>query len=114
MADRGPDVQPEDPLPRDPLRDRAADDRPAQHGQPAFLLHAAAGAGVSMAYPAVQNAVVGAVAPSELGKASGTYNAMRQLGGAFGVAIAVAPAAEGRTAGVRTAGEVSTAAELRA
>jgi hypothetical protein len=31
-----------------------------------------------------------AVAPGEIGKASGTYNTMRQLGGAFGVAIAVA------------------------
>ena len=48
------------------------------------------GAGVSMAFPAVQKAVMGAVAPSEIGKASGTYNTMRQLGGAFGVAILVA------------------------
>jgi EmrB/QacA subfamily drug resistance transporter len=48
------------------------------------------GAGVSMAFPAVQKAVMSAVAPGEIGKASGTYNTMRQLGGAFGVAIAVA------------------------
>jgi EmrB/QacA subfamily drug resistance transporter len=49
-----------------------------------------AGVGISMALPAAQNAVMGAVAPSELGKASGTFGMFRQLGGAFGVAIAVA------------------------
>jgi EmrB/QacA subfamily drug resistance transporter len=49
-----------------------------------------AGAGVSMAYPAVQKVVVGAVAPRDIGKASGSYNTMRQLGGVFGVAILVA------------------------
>jgi EmrB/QacA subfamily drug resistance transporter len=46
-----------------------------------------AGAGISMAMPAAQNAVVSAVAPSEIGKASGTYNMLRFLGGAFGIAI---------------------------
>ena len=45
-----------------------------------------AGAGVSMAMPAVQNAVLGAVAPAEIGKASGTFNMLRYLAGAFGVA----------------------------
>jgi EmrB/QacA subfamily drug resistance transporter len=49
-----------------------------------------AGAGISMAMPAAQNAVVSAVAPSELGKASGTYNMLRFLGGVFGIAINVA------------------------
>ncbi len=49
-----------------------------------------AGAGVSMAYPAVQKVVVGAVGPRDIGKASGSYNTMRQLGGVFGVAILVA------------------------
>jgi EmrB/QacA subfamily drug resistance transporter len=49
-----------------------------------------AGAGVSMALPATQSAVVGSVAPQEVGKASGTFNTMRQLGGAFGIAILVA------------------------
>jgi MFS family permease len=49
-----------------------------------------AGAGVSMAMPAAQNAVFGAVAPSEIGKASGMFNMLRLLGGAFGVAILVA------------------------
>jgi EmrB/QacA subfamily drug resistance transporter len=49
-----------------------------------------AGVGISMAIPAAQNAVMSAVAPSEIGKASGTFSTMRQLGGAFGVAILVA------------------------
>jgi MFS family permease len=49
-----------------------------------------AGAGMSMVFPAVQKAVVGAVPRSDLGKASGTYNMMRQLGAVFGVAVAVA------------------------
>jgi EmrB/QacA subfamily drug resistance transporter len=46
-----------------------------------------AGAGVSIAMPAAQNAVLGAVAPSEIGKASGTFNMLRFLGGVFGVAV---------------------------
>jgi EmrB/QacA subfamily drug resistance transporter len=49
-----------------------------------------AGVGISMALPAAQNAVMGAVMPSEIGKASGTFSTMRQLGGAFGLAIGVA------------------------
>ena len=47
-----------------------------------------AGAGVSMAMPAAQNAVLSAVAPAEIGKASGIFNMLRYLGGAFGIAIA--------------------------
>jgi EmrB/QacA subfamily drug resistance transporter len=46
-----------------------------------------AGAGISMAMPAAQNAVVSSVAPTEIGKAAGTYNMLRFLGGALGVAI---------------------------
>ncbi len=49
-----------------------------------------AGAGVSMAIPATQSAVIKSVAPEHIGKASGTFSTMRQLGGAFGVAILVA------------------------
>jgi EmrB/QacA subfamily drug resistance transporter len=49
-----------------------------------------AGAGVSMALPATQSAVVSSVAPQHIGKASGTFNTVRQLGGAFGIAILVA------------------------
>ena len=49
-----------------------------------------AGAGVSMAMPAAQNAVLGAVAPAEIGKAAGTFNMLRYLGGAFGIAVLAA------------------------
>jgi EmrB/QacA subfamily drug resistance transporter len=50
----------------------------------------AAGVGISLSVPAAQNAVLGTVAPADIGKASGTFSTMRQLGGAFGLAIAVA------------------------
>ena len=49
-----------------------------------------AGAGVSMAMPAAQNSVLNAVAGSEIGKASGTFNMLRYLGGVFGIAVLVA------------------------
>jgi MFS family permease len=49
-----------------------------------------AGAGVSMAMPAAQNAILGAVAPNEVGKASGTFNMLRFLGAVFGIALVVA------------------------
>ncbi len=45
------------------------------------------GCGLSMTMPALQKAVIGAVAPAEIGKASGALNALRMLGGAFGIAI---------------------------
>jgi MFS family permease len=51
---------------------------------------AIAGCGVSMAMPAIQNAVMSSVAPASIGKASGTFNMMRQLGGVFGIATLVA------------------------
>ena len=51
---------------------------------------AIAGCGVSMAMPALQNAVMSSVAPASIGKASGTFNMVRQLGGVFGVATLVA------------------------
>jgi EmrB/QacA subfamily drug resistance transporter len=58
------------------------------HGYPAMVpAMVLAGVGVSAAMPAVQTAVVGAVPLEAIGKASGVYNAMRQLGGAFGIAI---------------------------
>lgn len=60
-----------------------------------------AGAGVSMAMPAAQNAVLGAVAPMEIGKASGTFNMLRYLGGVFG--IAMLGAAFARSGGVGSA-----------
>ncbi|TNC22594.1 MFS transporter [Amycolatopsis alkalitolerans] len=46
-----------------------------------------AGTGVSMAMPAAQHAVINSVGPAELGKASGAFNTLRQLGGTFGVVI---------------------------
>ena len=49
-----------------------------------------AGAGIAMAVPAVQTAIMSSVAPADIGKASGTFSTTRQLGAAFGLAIAVA------------------------
>lgn len=49
-----------------------------------------AGVGVSMAMPAVQNAVLSSVAMVEMGKASGIFNMGRFLGGMFGIALLVA------------------------
>jgi hypothetical protein len=49
-----------------------------------------AGIGVSMAIPSAQNSVVGSVALEDVGKAAGANSMMRELGGVFGVALAVA------------------------
>jgi EmrB/QacA subfamily drug resistance transporter len=49
-----------------------------------------AGCGVSMAIPAAQNSVIGAVDAESVGKASGINSTMRELGGVFGIAILVA------------------------
>ena len=46
-----------------------------------------AGVGASMCLPTVASAAVGSVPPQETGVASGTNNAVRQLGGVFGVAV---------------------------
>jgi hypothetical protein len=48
------------------------------------------GAGLSMAIPSAQSAVIGAVPMAAIGAASGTFNTVRQLGGAFGIAITTA------------------------
>ena len=48
------------------------------------------GIGLSMAIPAAQSAVVGAVGAADVGRASGVFTMMRQLGAALGIAIAVA------------------------
>jgi EmrB/QacA subfamily drug resistance transporter len=49
-----------------------------------------AGVGVSMAIPAAQNSVVASVGLETLGKAAGANSMMRELGGVFGIAVAVA------------------------
>jgi EmrB/QacA subfamily drug resistance transporter len=49
-----------------------------------------AGIGISMAIPSAQNSVLGSVAQEAVGKAAGTNSVMRELGGVFGIAIAVA------------------------
>lgn len=65
-----------------------------------------AGVGISLAMPAVQSAVLGSVAPRDMGKASGIYNTMRQLGWACGAAAAVAVfSASGSLATAETASQ---------
>jgi EmrB/QacA subfamily drug resistance transporter len=49
-----------------------------------------AGAGISMCFPTVANAVTGSVPPADVGVAAGTNNALNALGGVFGVAILAA------------------------
>ena len=48
------------------------------------------GAGVAMSVPAAQSVVLGAVEPQDIGRASGAFSTLRQLGGTFGVAVLVA------------------------
>lgn len=63
------------------------------HGTPYWQLAPGllmAGVGISMAIPTVQSAVIGAVPPEGIGQASGSSNTFRQLGGVFGVALALA------------------------
>ena len=54
---------------------------------PALVL---SGAGFAMASPATQSAALTSVAVEHVGKASGALSTIRQLGGAFGVAVQVA------------------------
>jgi EmrB/QacA subfamily drug resistance transporter len=49
-----------------------------------------AGAGVSLAMPATQRAILNSVARSDVGKASGVFTMTRYLGGIFGVAVCAA------------------------
>lgn len=51
---------------------------------PALIL---AGVGISMALPTTSTAVLNAVLPTEMGRASGVTNTLQRFGGAFGVAI---------------------------
>jgi EmrB/QacA subfamily drug resistance transporter len=48
------------------------------------------GTGIAMASPAALSSVMSSVSPQLIGKASGTFSMLRQLGGAFGVAVLVA------------------------
>jgi MFS family permease len=54
---------------------------------PPFVI---SGIGISIAMPALMTAVFGSVPDSGIGTASGTFSVMRQLGSAFGIALAVA------------------------
>ena len=49
-----------------------------------------AGLGASVALPAAQSAAVSHIRPADVGKASGAFSTLRQLGGALGIALAVA------------------------
>jgi EmrB/QacA subfamily drug resistance transporter len=49
-----------------------------------------AGVGASMAMPAAQSSVMGSVDRGDVGKAAGTFNMLRFLGGAFAIAVAAA------------------------
>jgi EmrB/QacA subfamily drug resistance transporter len=49
-----------------------------------------AGVGIAMCFPTTANAVVAAVPPDDAGVAAGTNNALREVGGVFGVAILAA------------------------
>jgi MFS family permease len=49
-----------------------------------------AGAGLSMAMPAAQAAVLQTIAPTDMGAAAGTTSTVRQVGAVFGIAVAVA------------------------
>jgi EmrB/QacA subfamily drug resistance transporter len=53
---------------------------------PMFLI----GAGLALAIPAATRSVTSNVPPADIGTASGAFTTMRQLGGAFGVAILAA------------------------
>ncbi len=57
------------------------------------------GAGTTMALPAQQSAVLTSVEPAAMGKAAGTFAAVRQLGGALGIAILAAVFAAHGSAG---------------
>ena len=51
---------------------------------PAFIL---AGIGMGLFFAPIANVVLSAVRPEEEGKASGATNAIREIGGVFGVAV---------------------------
>jgi EmrB/QacA subfamily drug resistance transporter len=57
---------------------------------PLILPFVFSGVGIAMTIPSAQSAVIGAVPMASIGTASGTFNTVRQLGGAFGIAISTA------------------------
>jgi len=61
---------------------------PAAGSLPLILALLAAGIGISMALPTVPTAVLSAVAPAEMGTASGICNMMQRFGAVFAIAIA--------------------------
>lgn len=62
----------------------------ADFGYPAVVAPLVlSGTGIALCLPAAQSAVLTSVAPQFLGKASGVFSSVRQLGGAFGVAVLV-------------------------
>jgi MFS family permease len=65
----------------------AAIAKPGMSYAPLALALAVAGVGISLCFPTVANAVVGSVPPAEIGIASGTNSALREIGGVFGIAI---------------------------
>ena len=66
-----------------------------------------------MAIPAAQNSVVGSMSEAEVGKAAGANSMMRELGGVFGIAVAVAVfAAAGSYASVQAFADGFTPAIL--
>jgi MFS family permease len=46
-----------------------------------------AGTGMAMVFAPASSAVLGSVAPAEVGQASGATNAIRELGGVLGIAV---------------------------
>ena len=68
----------------------AAIAKPGMNYPPLAIALGVAGVGISLCFPTVANAVVGSVPPSEMGIASGTNSALRELGGVFGIAILAA------------------------
>ena len=70
---------------------------------PSILLLVLAGAGISMVLPVTPAAILSAVAPENMGKASGVQSTMQRFGSAFGVAVATAVfASNGSLASSRT------------
>jgi MFS family permease len=60
---------------------------PGMSYTPLALALGVAGVGISLCFPTVANAVVGSVPPTEMGIASGTNSALREIGGVFVIAI---------------------------